>query len=665
MKPFIALIAVLVAAAGLFFFLQKGGQDGPDPAGDPTAPARSETERTEQGGQETATLDPVVDEEERTAVERVVPPTAVAPIANADDVVTGYGELTGLVTGPKGDPVEGASVTLTLFGSQSFLTAPDGDRSSDVTTQTDGDGVYRFINVPVKDGYSLIADHEDYSKQESTGVVVVADEVFTVPPIALVPGRSIRGRVTDTGGNPVEAELVLNDLMFLQGFGTDTTEEEGTRINAAEDGTFEFKNVAPRDNYTIAVSAEGYGKIELRNISVLATEDTVKDIVLEVAAMMGGTVLSSTGEPVEGAVVEAWSTDRTKRNSQTKATTDVDGLFEFSDIPTGEFQIVMRHPAYKQSGYLTARSGDMSIVVQVDPMPTVTGQVVDASTGQPIPEFTVTLRSVIPGSPTGQTQAVATTKTTFKDPEGRFVLTPTKVGSYVVEGIAPSYAGSYSEPFEVALNQDATGIVVRLGQGGTIVGKVVGMNNLPLAGAVVQTKDESWSNDPFGNMLEQAGVGDATSVRVRTADDGTFTIKNLKAAKYKLVVEHSDYAQVIQGDVNVGENQEVRVPDIRLPKGAVITGMVFGPSGAPISGAKVQVTPQSPGGSVRKAITDDKGKFRLSKVKEGRYTIFAVRPRSSAEGLFGEGIDQKRTQREIVVREGQTLTGEEFKLSDR
>ena len=65
---------------------------------------------------------------------------------------------------------------------------------------------------------------------------------------------------------------------------------------------YEFSNVAPQQNYALTVVAEGYGKVILPDIAVLETEDTVKDIVLEIASL-AGQVISASCEPIEGVSV--------------------------------------------------------------------------------------------------------------------------------------------------------------------------------------------------------------------------------------------------------------------------------------------------------------------------------------------------------------------------
>ncbi|MEC8494887.1 MAG: carboxypeptidase-like regulatory domain-containing protein, partial [Planctomycetota bacterium] len=305
MKPFFVLLLVAAAAGSLFLALNK---DAPGPAQDDpgrVAYEAPEEDTTAPSVEDVPDLSPVDTGDDR---ENVAPEVA-STLADATPMTTlaGYGDLTGKVTDAGGAGLSGAQVTLTIFGSQSFNFFEDVDRSKDVTTGTDEEGRFMFRRVPIREGYSLIATHPDFSRTELAGVFVRDGEVTESADIVMGKGRALRGRITDSSGSPVPgARLVLNQDMFGASF------EGGSRVDqletsSDEQGGYEFSNVAPQQNYALTVVAEGYGKVILPTIAVLETEDTVKDIVLEVASLLAGQVISQSGEPIEGVSVEAWA----------------------------------------------------------------------------------------------------------------------------------------------------------------------------------------------------------------------------------------------------------------------------------------------------------------------------------------------------------------------
>ena len=134
-------------------------------------------------------------------------PEVASTVSTADTTpmatLAGYGDLKGRVTDADGAALAGAQVTLTMFGSQSFNFFEDVDRSKDFTTATDEEGRFLFRRVPVKEGYSLIATHPDFSRTELPGVFVRDSEITEAPDIVMGKGRALRGRITDSSGSPV------------------------------------------------------------------------------------------------------------------------------------------------------------------------------------------------------------------------------------------------------------------------------------------------------------------------------------------------------------------------------------------------------------------------------------------------------------------------------
>lgn len=661
MKPFLVLLLVAAAAATFFLVAKKD-----DPNSGPTGETGRSELREVTPTPSTPDQDPVLENVgSRDQRERVDP--SVAATVNTDPspsaALAGFGEVTGLVKDEAGAPITGARVTLTLFGSQSFNFLETVDRSKDVDTTTDEAGRYRFRRVPVRDGYSLIANHPEFSRTELPGVFVEDGAASQAPDIVMGKGRSLRGRVFDTGGNAVpSARLVLNQDMFgatLDGGSTADQTETFTDTN----GNYEFKNVAPQQNYALTVTADGYGKATFPAIAVLDTEDTVKDVTLEVASMLAGHVVSSSGDPIEGVSVEAWATDATKRNVHTKTLSLEDGYFEFTDVPPGQYQLVARHTLYSANAKERAESGTIDVTITLEPLPTISGQIVDASTGAPISQGMVQLRAQIVGSQNNQTQGLQGTQVKIDDPEGRFTIVSPKAGSYIVEGKVPGYADTYSDLFETVMGRDTSGIVVRMTRGGTIVGRVVDDSGNPVQGAVVESHDEVWSDDLFMQVL--GDIGDASEKSARTAADGTFQLKGLTPAKYQLMIRHKDYAQEKIEGLTVTEGQETRTRDAVLPRGATITGVVYGPGGSPMAGAQVKMFPTTRSGRTHTVQTGANGAFTIGGVREGTYKIHATRPRTTQDNPFMENLDMKETQRDISVQNGQTLSGQEFRLVDR
>ncbi|QDV06419.1 Cna protein B-type domain protein [Planctomycetes bacterium Poly30] len=666
MKPLLVLIAVAAAAAGLFFVLQGGDKSPQDGQGlavtvsNTTVDAPAETTTEDE-----ASLVGISTGGDRTEAATQVQPTVATQQTDDLSAVLGFGQLTGLVTDAKGQPIQDAKVTLTRYGSQSFF-FDDIDRSTDVVATTNSEGVYAFERVEAYDGYALIATHPDYSRTENSNVIIQDGNQTDAPALVLVPGRMIHGIVTDTGGNAVpNATLKLNENMMMAAFDGSQADAEAVTTTTDKLGKYEFKNVSPGQNYVIEVSADGYGGINTPPLAVLETDDTTHDIKLEVASMLAGLVTSTSGEVIQGVTIQAYLVDKSKPSTNSSTVSDETGYFEITDIPPGDFQIVARHPLFKPDARSRAKSGDMNVTIELEPLPRVSGRIVDFTTGAPLTTFEVQLRQPVAGGQNELSTADPSTRMTVKDPEGRFELVVPRAGDFMVEGIAPGYANSTSEAFTTVMGANAPTITVRMTKGGTLTGRVVGSNGQPLAGATVATHDKEWSDDLFWQSLGAGAPGSATETTVRTGDDGTYTIPFLTPASYQLVVRHRDYAQEIMKDLTVTEGQTSRVADCVLPVGAELSGTIIGPGGSPLAGATVKMFPTTPNAKTYTAQTNKNGEYRIKNVRQGSYKVHATRPRTAADNPFQENIDLKNTQRTVTVQNGSNLAGQDFKLTDR
>ncbi len=664
MKPLLVLIAVAAAAAGLFFVLQDGGKSPSDGQGPlEISDSTVETQTPVAVDDDLVVIPGQVERETGTVKAKA---TTVLPNTSDDTVASlGFGELTGSVTDAKGTPIQNAKVTLTKYGSQSFF-FDDIDRSSDVVATTGTDGVFTFERVPAYDSYALIATHTEFSRTENSNVIVQDGITTDAPALVLVPGRKISGMVSDTGGNAVPNALLMlreNALMgMIEGAEADT---ESISVRSDKFGKYEFLNVSPGQNYVIEVSADGYGGINTPPVAVLENEDTLNDITLEVASMIAGSVQSLTGEVIEGVTIQAYLLDKSKPSTNSITKTDDAGYFEISDIPPGEFQIVARHPLFQPHSRSRAKSGDMNVTIELQPLPKISGQVVDSSTGAPITSFEVQLRQPVAGGQNDLSTADPQSRQRVNNDEGRFEIVAPRSGDFMVEGIVAGYANSSSERFTATMGTDAPLITVRMTKGGTLTGRVLGAGGVPVSGATVATHDKEWSDDLFWQSLGAGAPGAASEITVRTGADGSYTIPFLTPAEYQIVVRHRDYAQEIVKGLAVAEGQTARVPDVQLPQGAEISGTIIGPSGGPMAGATIKMFPTTQNARTYNAQTNKNGEYRIKNIRQGSYKIHATRPRTAADNPFQENIDLKNTQRTLTVQDGSNLVGEDFKLSDR
>lgn len=667
MRPLLVLLLVLAAAGGFFFILMKdGAQDSgtqapilgpstPEVVAPTTAPGPAQLEQV------------AAPAAKREAAPESVKPTGVS--TQSARLEGGSGTVTGAVVDEGGSPIPGAEVRLTRYGLDSlFFLDSSNERVPDITTKTGKDGRYEFENVPVYNSYALVVTHDKFSRAERSPVDVREGRATEEPNVVLGPGVGLSGRIMDSGGNNVPGAIVrvsFTPFASLLGNDSDTLESKSD-----QEGRYAFANLAA-GNYSLTVIADGYGRVDVPNINVDGKEPAVKDVVVEIAHMIAGSVRSIEGTPLADVEVNAFSMDNRTNQSRSQVRSDEKGEFIIQDVPQGRYLIQAQLVGFEMAvPNLRVETGDMSVQVQLRALPRVRGQVISSATGQPIPNFTAQLRQPIQGSPTA-TAAVPASRTTVSNPEGRFELGVPKPGEYRVHIIAPGHADTLSAQFVVSPGSDVSNIIVRCIQGGRVKGRVVDSSGKPVAGARVSSHHKDWSDDMFAASLGDLAPWLATEATAVTDGEGRYTLANLMPETYQVLVKHPEYAGASQTDILVSDGNETIVRDVVLPSGSTVSGIVYGPNGRPLPGALVRLQGENffagslPGGPYT-GRADDMGRYVIHNVKQGSYGAWAERPRgANSTNPFQASVDMKLTKVTLTITEGGKYDNEDFKLRDQ
>ncbi|MEZ6014315.1 MAG: carboxypeptidase-like regulatory domain-containing protein [Planctomycetota bacterium] len=669
MRSVLVLLLVIAAAGGLFFVLNRDGGKAPGSGPAIVGPATPEGPAVAPKVETEELVDVAPPTSLRKDIPEAVTPSAADTSLGKIRLDTGRGAVLGKVTGEGGAPIKDAEVRLTRYGMENlFFLDPGADRIPDITGKSEADGTFRLENVPVFDQYSLVVTHPKFSRYERSPVIVREGRTTEEPSVVLMPGVGLSGRVSDTGGNNVPGAVIRLNYSAFASFLGDASESVEATSDA--EGRYAFMNLAA-GNYSLSATADGYGRIDVQNINVDGKEAATKDIVLEVAHMIAGTVRTVDGVPLADVEVNAYSMDNRTTQSRSQVRTDEQGQFVIQDVPQGRYLIQAVHPSYEMvERQLRVETGDMSVQVLMRALPRVRGQVVAASSGQPVTSFTVQLRQPVPNSNPPATTAIPASRISVVDPEGRFELGAPKAGEYRVHVVAEGYADSLSPTFVITAGSDANNITVAAIKGGALRGRVIDSNGEPVVGARVTSHHKDWSDDLFAQSLAELGPWLATETAAVTNGEGVYVLKNLMPETYQVTVKHPDYAGAGQTGLLVSDGNETLAREIILPAGSTISGVVYGPNGRPLPGALVRLQPEgqfsgsTPGGPYT-ARADDAGRYEIRNVKQGSYGAYATRPASQGGNPFQESFDMKFTKKTLSVREGGTYESEDFKLRDQ
>jgi protocatechuate 3,4-dioxygenase beta subunit len=378
--------------------------------------------------------------------------------------------VSGRVTmGAKGAP--GITVVATL--SSSFF-----DNKTVAKTTTDEDGNYkltglaagRFTIMPMAKAF-VVATGSAY-KQPGQAVNVAEGETVTKIDFALVRGGVVTGRITDAEGHPIIGErvsVVLKDSN--PDAGAQMSMLGGPRNQTDDRGVYRAYGLGP-GSYKVSVGQAAAGGA----VSVLG---------------LGGTQYVKTFYP--GVQEESRATI-----IEIKEATEVSNV----DITVGK----------SGSGF------------------SVSGRVIDADSGQPVPNVYIGHSSV---NDANQRIGGMNFTGNQSDANGKFRLEGLRPGHYAVFTLAVGQESStYSEPalFDVS-ESDVTGIEIKVRRGATISGVAAVENNSdPAVAAVLQTVQ-------LYAYVETKGVAAPSFARGQIGPDGSFHFAGLAPGKARIGVQ--------------------------------------------------------------------------------------------------------------------------------
>jgi hypothetical protein len=256
------------------------------------------------------------------------------------------------------------------------------------TVETDAEGRWNSRHVPRDfEGLHLRIDHPDYFPAEFDEVTsdpVGPEELLRAELLAgkalstLVPAPAIHGTVRNTEGAPLPDALVL----------LRDTSDTPTRQTGRTDSEGKFRFVIREPNTFQLVVSAGNLSPAFIGVNVDGPDLEPLDVTLGAGKSIAGRVVDHEDKPLPGAsvFVQFWN-DTDLLNWRTE--TDSEGRFTWDGAPDGSIVLAARKEGFTVAHQpVVAGAGD-PLVMRLTRSFLLTGTVIDAETGEPVPQFKI------------------------------------------------------------------------------------------------------------------------------------------------------------------------------------------------------------------------------------------------------------------------------------
>lgn len=547
-------------------------------------------------------------------------------------------------------------------------------------TRSGPDGRYRIGPLPAG-RFHLRVDEPRYVLWEKNSLALRPTETKPLD-VALVPGASISGRVTDEKGVPVADARGSLEKSGQTGLAVMIRRARGGAAGASgfrtgPDGSFRASRLAPGDGQKLTVSHPEFESASVAGLSLPpgGTKAGIT-VVLRRGIAITGLVHDKDGAPVAGAEIslrQDFGMRGGRRGAvamvniaggpdRPAATSGPDGRFAIPGVSRGEWAVVVAKRGWGTERVAPVKVGEehdtQPLDVTLAPGAAIAGTV-RSKGGQPLEGYTVLVRTAgapmgaggSPGEPTG--------------PDGSFFADGLKAGqSYDLTVISGAGLGPSKS---VVAPSDGVELVVS--GNGRIAGRALDeKSGRPLTDFTVSAEPDMAG----GRMIRVAAR--AVGRRARSlspsdavhAEDGAFVLEDVPAGAWSVVVEAKGYQTARVSGVTVEEGATRENVEVRASPGGALTGRVLDArTGRGVPEVSVSAEPASGGGPMAILValddgsgvtTDADGRFTVEGLAPGRYKVTARHP-DYAEGSESAEVKETGGTAEIRLAAGNVLGG--------
>jgi protocatechuate 3,4-dioxygenase beta subunit len=568
--------------------------------------------------------------------------------------------LSGLVHDADGHPIEGAEAEAQQgFGLRGGrrggailnLLGGRGGSLEHPAVRTGADGRFEIRGLAPGD-YTLWVRKSAMATERIDPVKVPETGSPEAVSVTLGPGATISGTVLLRSGAPAEGWSVVASEPGTSPLGP---RARGALTPTGSDGLFVLDGLKPGRPYDLRFfGGSGVGP---SRTGIVPPAAGLEIVVAGAGRITGRVVDARTSRPITAYTV-AYVPERgggglfrivdrvagrqvTGIGEKHEVSSD-DGSFVLEDVPPGTWSVVV-----EAKGYQPARAGNVvveeggtakDVEVRASLGGHLSGRVVDALTGQPVPGANVTSGSAGPAGAAAAAVAGDSGEEQTTDADGTFVLDGIAPGKVLITVTHPDYSDAHQT---VDVTEGAPAAEIRMSAGGAIGGVVLSDAGQPLSGADVVL--QAAGDTGFGRLMAAEGSSAVTDAT------GHFRFDHLPAGRYTLEAslrsQKSPPLAVVLADGQVRDDAL-----LQIAAGATLQGVVSGIPDSWKNGMTVAASgANSWSGSTR---TGADGRFQFTGVPTGTVTL---------RGTAGDFAGSSRSvMKQVEMPEGQEVVETEL-----
>lgn len=221
---------------------------------------------------------------------------------------------------------------------------------------TDSSGLYIASGLSEGD-YTINVTHADYQSASQTATITAGSTTTASVSLADATTGDMEFEALDADGNAIEGATV--ELLDSDGAVVDSMSTDASGIalfEGVEQGDYDY-SISHADYY----EASG-------TVTVTAGESTTESATLDTIEYGDSEItVEDDGEAVEGATVELYEPDAADdADPVATADTDADGLATFSDIETGDYDVVVTHADHDDINDSVTINADETATLSLD-----------------------------------------------------------------------------------------------------------------------------------------------------------------------------------------------------------------------------------------------------------------------------------------------------------